>query len=266
MTPEEVQRFTILRAIVGSRSLGLETPESDTDEMGVLVEPLEEAMGLDAPFEQFVRTGPDEKREGNDIQIYSLRKFLRLALSGNPTILALLYIPTSRLLYYNSLGSSLRDLTPKIISRLAGKAFLGYMQAQRQRLEGTRGQKRTKRPELEEKFGYDTKYAMHVLRLGMQGFELMATGRMTYPMAEPDREFLLSVRNGKYPFDEILHRASNLEAMLKGSMDSNNSPLPEFPDRPAVQKWMCSVYLSQWKARQPLWRPRGNGFEMVPQG
>ena len=77
MTPEEADKHTILRAIVGSRGCGLETPESDVDEMGVMVEPLHEAMGLSAPFEQFVRTGPDKTREGPDLQIYGLRKFLR---------------------------------------------------------------------------------------------------------------------------------------------------------------------------------------------
>ena len=187
MTPEQVEACTILKVIVGSRCLGLETPESDVDIMGVCIEPIEEAYGLDldAPFEQFVRTGgarslsdrsspdkaatPDEARDGPDLQIYSLRKFLRLALSGNPTILALLFIPESMLLRCDARGAQLMDLAPFIISRQAGKAFLGYMQAQRMRLAGERGQKRINRPDLVEQYGYDTKYAMHVLRLGYTG-------------------------------------------------------------------------------------------------
>ena len=35
--------------------------------------------------------------------------------------------------------------------------------------------------------GYDTKYAMHALRLGLQGIELLTTGRITLPVPEPDR-------------------------------------------------------------------------------
>jgi uncharacterized protein len=35
----------------------------------------------------------------------------------------------------------------------------------------------TNRPELVAVHGYDTKYAMHALRLGLQGIELLTTGR-----------------------------------------------------------------------------------------
>lgn len=257
MTPEEVQRCTILKSVVGSRCLGLETEESDTDEMGICVEPINEAMGLQMPFEQFVRTGPDAVREGPDLQIYGLRKFLRLALSGNPTILALLFIPADRLSYCDASGSQLRDLIPQIVSRNAGKAFLGYMQAQRMRLTGERGQKGVRRPELVEKFGYDTKYAMHVLRLGMQGLELMLTGRMQFPMDAASKEFLIGVRGGKLSLQDVLTRAGKLEHDLKGAMDSGCSPLPEESDHAAVEKWMLRTYLNKWKAREPILRHVG---------
>ena len=248
MTQDEVNEWTILRAVVGSRALGLETPESDTDEMGVCIEGIEEAMGLDMPFEQFVRTGPDRIREGPDLQIYGLRKFLKLALSGNPTILLLLFIPTEKLLKWDARGSHLRDLAPYIVSKEAGKAYLGYMQAQRMRLTGERGQKGINRPELVAKYGYDTKYAMHVLRLGMQGMELLKTGRISLPIPEPDRSYLRSVRDGALQYNDVLTEAGELEADLKDAIDT--SPLPEHPDRPYVQDWMVSMYLENWKARQ----------------
>jgi hypothetical protein len=40
----------------------------------------------------------------------------------------------------------------------------------------------TNRPELVAVHGYDTKYAMHALRLGLQGIELLSTGRITLPV------------------------------------------------------------------------------------
>ena len=40
----------------------------------------------------------------------------------------------------------------------------------------------TNRPELVAVHGYDTKYAMHALRLGLQGIELLTTGRITLPV------------------------------------------------------------------------------------
>ena len=56
-----------------------------------------------------------------------------------------------------------------LLSRLAGRGYLGYLHGQKERLLGARGQKRVNRPELVEAHGYDTKYAMHAARLGYQG-------------------------------------------------------------------------------------------------
>jgi hypothetical protein len=58
----------------------------------------------------------------------------------------------------------------------------------------------TNRPELVAVHGYDTKYA---LRLGLQGVELLSTGRITLPVPEPDRAYLRSIRRGERPLDEV---------------------------------------------------------------
>ena len=123
------------------------------------------------------------------------------------------------------------------------------MQAQRQRLAGERGQKRIKRPELEAKYGYDTKYAMHVIRLGLQGVELLQTGRLTLPLPDYERSLLLDIRGGKPSLQDVLTMAGELEAKIKDLMD--NSPLPEKPDYAGVEKWMLDIYLNHWKATQP---------------
>src|SRR5205085_1468291 len=102
-----------------------------------------------------------------DLVIYSMHKFLRLALKGNPQIMEMFFI--KKYVYVNALGTHLQELAPYVVSKQAGKAYLGYMQAQRQRLNGERGGKDVNRPELVEKYGFDTKYAMHVVRLGLQG-------------------------------------------------------------------------------------------------
>ena len=133
---------TILRGLVGSTVHGLNVNDGieDRDEMSVCVEPLGAAMALWAPFEQFIyrsaaeREGRDDARStaGDlDLTIYSLRKWTRLALKGNPTILLLLFTPDDQLVHCDSLGSELRALTSSIISRQVQEPFLGYLQAQK---------------------------------------------------------------------------------------------------------------------------------------
>jgi hypothetical protein len=102
-----------------------------------------------------------------DLVIYSLHKFLRLALKGNPQIVEMFFLKSY--VKVDPMGLKLQELAPYIVSRSCGNAYLGYMNAQLQRLLGERGQKGVNRPELVEKYGYDTKYAMHIVRLGLQG-------------------------------------------------------------------------------------------------
>jgi RNA repair pathway DNA polymerase beta family len=95
------------------------------------------------------------------------------------------------------LGEELQKLNPAFASRHAGKRFLGYLEAQRQWLVGERGQRNVNRVELVERFAYDTKYAMHMLRLGHQGVEFLESGRLTLPLRNPVRGHLMDVRQGR---------------------------------------------------------------------
>lgn len=267
-----IKKCTILQGVTGSTAHGCSlSGVEDRDELGVCVEPIEVALTLGAPFEQCVfrtaaireQTHDARSQPGDlDLTVFSLRKFCRLAAAGNPSVLLLLFTPDVTRM--DALGNNLRDLRQSFISKEAGSRFLGYMSGQKQRLLGERGQKRIKRPDLEEKFGFDTKYAYHILRLGLQGIELMRTGALTLPLSLKDRSFLLDVRNGKYSFNEVLTRAGLIEKTLKEEIDL--SSLPEEADRATIEAFIQKVYLNSWKARQPTWQLRKNGalgFDMV---
>jgi uncharacterized protein len=70
-------------------------------------------------------------RGDTDLVVYSLRKHLRLAVKGNPTALLPLYAPAADLLVLTPPGSQLRELAPRLVSRLAVPRFLGYLDGQR---------------------------------------------------------------------------------------------------------------------------------------
>lgn len=246
MTPEDVRKHTILQCVVGSKLYGTDNKDSDIDQMGVCVEPLEVAQGF-AEFEQYI----DQKRDDTgrmvtESKIYGLRKFLRLALGGNPDVTPLFFVPVGFHTVSIATGRKMQELAPHVISRKSGVKFLGYMESQRQRLLGERGQKNVSRPLLVEKYGYDTKYAMQILRLGMQGFELLATGQMTFPMVDSDRAFLRDVRDGKLDINDVLNRAGNLKAMIEGALE--DTPLPAEPNVALVEDWMVNTYYQRWRA------------------
>jgi predicted nucleotidyltransferase len=172
---------------------------------------------------------------------YSLRKWLRLALSGNPTVLLLLFSPPESLLICTERGASLRSLAPAIVSRKAGPRFVGYMRTQKERLIGARGQRRVNRPELLEAHGFDTKYAMHVARLRLQGIELLSTGRLTL---ESDRSRVMAIRKGDVPLEEALTEIDKIEHQLHEAVEA--SPLRAEPDYERVDAFLVDSYRESW--------------------
>jgi uncharacterized protein len=247
---EIAEKGMIIRSLVGSTIHGLELAGTDDrDEMGVCIEPPEYVIGLQR-FETWVyRTKPEGVRsEAGDLDlvVHSLRKYARLALKGNPTVLLLLFVKPEDLLLRTPLGDELQSLAPAFVSRRAGRAFLGYLSAQKQRLLGERGQKNVKRPELEDAHGFDTKYAMHMLRLGYQGRELLETGRISLPMREEERRRVFAVRSGEVPFNDVLTEIGELEQALEDLCET--SPLPVEPDGEAVNSFLVRAYERWWSA------------------
>jgi hypothetical protein len=252
---------TILRTEVGSGVHGTNVEEhDDTDEMGVCIEPPETVIGLRI-FEQYEwhsaweRPGGLANRSGPgdlDINVYSLRKWTRLALNGNPSVLMLLFAPQGSVRKITDLGHELREQMPEhILSRQAGKRFMGYLNAQRKSMLSHEGKGRdVTRPELVEKYGFDTKFGGHMVRLGHQGLELMTTGRITLPMPYAQRQLVKDIRAGEYPMHDVLDMALELEHAIEAAMTS--SSLSEYPDYEFMNTWLKDSYLWSWTCMDVL--------------
>lgn len=256
---------TILRVQVGSGVHGTAiSGQDDRDEMGLCVEPREFVTGVSQvpsrsseepasiPFDQYEchsaweREGGLANRSGAgdlDVIIYSARKWVRLALGGNPTVLLPLFVPEAEIVVATDAGHELRANAHRIASRRAAERFLGYMVSQRRAMTGESGA-HTNRPELVDEFGYDCKFAMHALRLGVQGKEYLETGRITLPIPEPELTALREVRRGEWELPAVLTWAERLESDLRTLAET--SPLPEQPDLDWVNDWLHRAYTAFW--------------------
>ena len=227
--------------------------QDDRDEMGICTEPPEYVIGL-RKFEQYEhhtaweRPGGRANRSGPgdlDITIYSLRKWMRLALAGNPTILLPLFVPEEHVIQITPLGAELRAIRRRILSRQAGRRFAGYLDAQRRSLLSRDGKGRdVTRPELVEAYGFDSKFCGHMVRLGLQGVELMETGHISLPVPEPDRTWIRELRVGKHTMAEALERAEECDQKIARLLKI--SPLPEEPDYRSADAWLISAYQRAW--------------------
>ena len=261
------ERGMILRTQVGSGVHGTAiSGQDDRDEMGICLEPAEYVTGVarvphgirgigeSIPFEQYERhtvwdePGGIANRSGAgdlDVVIYSARKWCRLALAGNPTVLLVLFVPDEEVVFRNEVGCELMDNAHRFVSRLAADRFLGYLQSQKAAMLGEKSA-HTNRPELVAIHGFDTKYASHALRLGYQGAELLTTGRITLPMPQPEREYLRSIRRGEVELNEVIARIAGAEARLADLATSRH--VPDEPDREWVNEWLHRSHLAYWQA------------------
>jgi uncharacterized protein len=240
----------ILRVQVGSGLHGIAIEGTDDrDEMGVCVEPPYHVIGP-GTFQQYIyRTQPEHARSGPgdlDYTCYSLRKWMRLALGGHPTILLPLFAPHSEVMFSTTYGELLRGMGYSIISQRCGDRFKGYLAKQRAQLEASGRGHKSNRPELIEAYGFDVKYAAHMIRIAAQGEELMSTGSITLPMIGEWREWLIGLRTGKVSRKHALLVADEQSARLDEAIAK--STLPAEPETQRCWDWVTGIYRNSWNA------------------
>lgn len=83
------------------------------------------------------------------------------------------------------------------------------------------------------------------MRLGIQGVELLTTGRITLPIFEPERTWLRELRLGQHSLTDALDRIAALRKELE-HLTAESSPLPEHPDHDEIDRWLIGTYRQWW--------------------
>lgn len=230
----------ILRCEVGSTLHGIGIGSDDLDLMGIMLEPENAVFGTEG-FEQIVqRTAAEGERSGPDdidITVYGLKKWMRLALQGNPSVIVLLYAPNDFYAHLTKEGQELLELRESIVSQQCINRFLGYLNGQRERALHGKGSGHGNRE------GRREKWASHMVRLGYQGLEMATEGYLTLPMGTGDAETCKAVKRGEISFEDALRIAKDCETQIEELKESNKLALPEQPDMEAIHKWMKKTYL-----------------------
>ncbi|HEY6375924.1 MAG TPA: nucleotidyltransferase domain-containing protein [Edaphobacter sp.] len=130
------------------------------------------------------------------------------------------------------------------LSKRSAEQFLGFADNQLRRITGDKGKgAKGTRPEYECAFGYDTKAAMHCLRLYFECIELMREGRISLP--RPEKELLIEVRSGVWTLERFLREAQALR--LEAESAAGSSSLPDEVSREAISSVVAKAHLSFWK-------------------
>lgn len=146
---------TIYLALSGSHAYGMATETSDYDYRGIAIAPIESYIGLMDKFEQIVdsdkgahvyknfpvgllktdpRVSGADPNMAPDMQVMELTKFVRLALSNNPSVLEVLFVDDSEVVICNSIMKELIDNRERLLCKAAKARFCGYALSQLKRL------------------------------------------------------------------------------------------------------------------------------------
>lgn len=103
------------------------------------------------------------------------------------------------------------------------------------------------RAELEMAHGYDTKHAMHVVRLLRTAEEALTTGEIN--VYRPDAEELLAIRNGAWSYEQMMDFWNEKDAYIRGEC-YQNSVLPKKPNRKLATKVLIDLREAQWYSKK----------------
>jgi len=115
--------------LVGSRAYGTASPESDEDYRGIFVLPSREYLSICEPVTQV----SDER---NNTTYYTLKRFLELAVTANPNIIEMLFMPDDCVVFESPLMQHLLQSRSMFITKQAYSSHVHYAMSQIKRAKG----------------------------------------------------------------------------------------------------------------------------------
>lgn len=233
--------------IMGSVAYGVSSDTSDMDIYGFCIPEKDmifphlrgEILGFGRQVQRFEqwqehhvldRDALGGKGRTYDLTIYSIVKYFQLCMENNPNMIDSLWTPQSCVLHCTSIGALVRENRRLFLHKGAWHKFKGYSYSQVARMNSKQPPD-GKRRELVEEFGYDVKYAYHVVRLLDEVEQILTEGDIDL---QRNREQLKSIRRGEWLQADILAYFERKEKDLETLYTS--SKLPHSPDEGKIKQ------------------------------
>jgi len=227
----DLDSHLVLKTRGGSHAYGTVTEDSDEDFRGVIIPPENYFTGLKV----FRELSPDPNGPYGDVVYQDIRKFLRLAMDGNPSVLEVFHAPRIRVAI--PFGNSVLSMWSNVLSKKLVKAHLGMAKAHVKRIEHPNRKCGEKGKKAIELYGYNTKDACHVIRVLEQCIEILRDKTITLP--RPNASMLLDIRNGEWSVDDFQKVADSHMALITELEEQ--SDLPKLPDFNLVERNCVSI-------------------------
>jgi len=239
--PANIQYETMM----GSVSYGVSDDMSDLDIYGFCIPPKEVVFPHLAgrihgfgrqiqSFEQYQQHHiyDESLRKGHgqsvDIAIYNIVKYFQLCMENNPNMIDSLFAPVRCHLTITEVGNMVREKRRIFLHKGSWHKFKGYAYSQLHKMSNKNP--KGKRKETVDKFGYDVKFAYHVVRLVDEVEQILMEGDLDITR---NREQLKSIRRGEWKEEDIRRWFEEKEVALEKVY--SESSLPHSPDEDAIK-------------------------------
>jgi predicted nucleotidyltransferase len=224
--------------IMGSVAYGVSSDTSDMDIYGFCMPPKDNVFphlsghinGFDYPeaFEQYQQHHIEDidvlggKGRMYDFTIYSITRYFRLLTDNNPNIIDSLFTAQDCVQHCTQIGSLVRENRKLFIHKGCYVKMKAYAYSQLHKMSSK--DREGKRKESYDKFGFDVKFAYHLLRLIDEVEQLLMYGDLDL---RRNREQLKACRRGEIPEQDIRDIATQKEKHLENLYA--NTKLPDSP-------------------------------------
>lgn len=246
--------------IMGSEAYGVSTDSSDRDIYGFCMPPKEvvfphlagEIHGFGRQIQRFEQYqehhifdtkatraqaaaapaagGNMQKPESYDVSIYNIVKYFQLCMECNPNMIDSLFTPRRCVVFCTPLSDRVREQRKLFLHKGAWHKFKGYAFSQMKKIRVKDPDEGSKRREMVDKFGYDVKFAYHVIRLMDEVEQIMTEGDLSL---DRNSEQLKSIRRGEWTLTQIEEHFAMKERTLEEVY--SKSTLRYSPDEPTVK-------------------------------
>lgn len=244
--PYFIKNSVQYEVIMGSVAYGVSDDTSDMDIYGFCIPPKDYifphlrgeiyGFGKKGPsFEQFqqhhIIDSSAKGKDGReyDITIYSIIKFFNLCMENNPNMIDSLFVPKRCILHSTKVGDIVRENRKHFLHKGSWHKFKGYAYSQVHKMKTKNPV--GKRKETIKKYGFDVKFAYHVVRLLNEVEQILTEKDLDL---ERNREQLKAIRRGEWTPEEIGDYFSNKEKDLESLY--TKSTLQYKPDESKIKE------------------------------
>lgn len=223
----------MFEGVQGSNAYGVAVDTSDFDVIGYCIPPKEVVFPhLAGIIEGFGRQRQnftsfqhhhilDQSALGGrgrnyDITIYNIVQYFQLCMENNPNMLASLFLPAECILHNSTVGNMVREKRHVFLHKGCWHKFKGYAYSQLSKMDTKVPEVGSNRAAIIGQYGYDTKFAYHLVRLLYEVEQILTTGDLDL---RRNAEELKAIRRGEWPVEKVrdffAHKEKSLEKIYE---------------------------------------------------